>query len=355
MKKNIKKLTLKDVAERLQVSTATISNAFNRPDQLSASLRDNILQECEKMGYFGPNAAARSLRTGRTGIVGIVLSDDLSYSLTDPVANQFLQGLAEVFEAHEYNMLLLSSNEEQQDAQSRMQSSMVDGFIVYGHKPQQCQNAPWLMPHKNIITVDSFIPGTTSVNIENHQGAYAIARHALAHQPKAVAIMGLSLLNTDRVCRVRDDELYDRAASISIQRLQGYEQALQEHGLAASPEYIWNIPVNSHKLAYQAAREALSMAQRPELLLCMSDCIAIASVQAALHMGLRVPEDIQVVGFDGIAESANIHPSITTIHQQTVTKGRVAAEVFLGLREAKDVILDTELVIRESCPSAASG
>ena len=201
MTKNIKKLTLKDVAERLEVSTATISNAFNRPDQLSATLRENILSECEKMGYFGPNAAARSLRTGRTGIVGIVLSDDLSYSLTDPVANQFLKGMAEVFEANEYNMLLLSSDQVEQDAQSRMQSSMVDGFIVYGHKPQQCINAPWLMPNKNIITVDSFIPGTTSVNIENHSGAYRIASHALKHKPDAVAILGLSLLATDRVCR----------------------------------------------------------------------------------------------------------------------------------------------------------
>jgi len=351
MTKNIKKLTLKDVAERLDVSTATISNAFNRPDQLSANLRENILSECEKMGYFGPNAAARSLRTGRTGIVGIVLSDDLSYSLTDPVANQFLKGMAEVFEANEYNMLLLSSDQVEQDAQSRMQSSMVDGFIVYGHKPQQCINAPWLMPNKNIITVDSFIPGTTSVNIENHSGAYRIARHALTHKPKNVAILGLSLLDTDRVCRVREDEMFDRAASISIQRLHGYFEALKEQDILVSSEHIWNIPENSHKLAYQAAREALTMANRPQLLLCMSDCIAIAAVQAALHMGLRVPEDLQVVGFDGIAESENIHPSITTIHQQTVEKGRVAAEVFLGLREVKDVVLEAELVIRESCPS----
>lgn len=352
MKKGTKKLTLKDVADKLEVSTATISNAFNRPDQLSVNLRESILNECEKMGYFGPNAAARSLRTGRTGIVGIVLSDDLSYSLTDPVANQFLKGIAEVLEANEYNMLLLSSDVIEQDAQSRMQSSMVDGFIVYGHKPQHCHNAPWLMPNKNIITVDSFISGTTSVNVENHGGAYAIAKHALAHKPKHVAILGLSLVDTDRVCRIREDELFERAASISIQRLHGYFEALKEQQITVSPESIWNIPENNHKLAYQATREALTMYNRPQLLLCMSDCIAIAAVQAALQMGLRVPEDLQVVGFDGIAESENFHPSITTIHQQTVEKGRIAAEVFLGLREAKDVILETELIVRESCPLA---
>lgn len=355
MKKHTKKLTLKDVAQLLNVSTATISNAFNRPDQLSVTLRENILEACERVGYFGPNAAARSLRTGRTGIVGIVLSDDLSYSLTDPVANQFLKGMADIFQDYDYNMLLLSASDKgQQDAQSRMQSSMVDGFVVYGHKPQQCSNAPWLMPNRNIITVDSFISGTTSVNVENHKGAYEIACHALAHQPQSIAILGLSLLDTDRVCRIREGELFDASASISIQRLHGYFQALEEYDRHLPPECIWNIPENTHEMAYQAAREALTMADRPQLLLCMSDRIAIAAVQAALKMGLRVPEDLLVVGFDGIAESENFHPSITTVHQQMVEKGRIAAQVFLGLHEAKDVVLETELIIRQSCPAVTS-
>ncbi|MEO1204134.1 MAG: LacI family DNA-binding transcriptional regulator, partial [Pseudomonadota bacterium] len=92
------RLTLRDMASRLGVSTATISNAFNRPDQLSRQLRERILDECHTAGYLGPNAAARSLRTGRTGIIGVMLSNYLSYSFSDPVAQQFLQGLSEVFE-----------------------------------------------------------------------------------------------------------------------------------------------------------------------------------------------------------------------------------------------------------------
>lgn len=351
MKTTIKKLTLKDVALQLDVSTATISNAFNRPDQLSAALRENILKQCEEMGYYGPNAAARSLRTGRTGIVGIVLSDELSYSLSDPVANQFITGMAEVFEANDYNMLLLSATEAGQDVQTRMQSSMVDGFIVYGHKPQQYQNAPWLDARKNVVTVDSAIPGTPSVNVTNEKGAYDIAKHALVHQPQHIAILGLALLDTDRVCRIRDDELFDAAASISIQRLAGYRQALREADIELQSELIWNIPHNDHKLAYQAAREALTMANRPQLLLCMSDRIALAALQTALHMGIRVPEELQVVGFDGIPESETFHPSITTVYQQTVSKGQIAAEIFLGLRESKDVELETELIVRESCPA----
>ena len=347
--KTTRRLTLKDVAARLNVSTATISNAFNRPNQLSTELRNSILQECEDIGYFGPNAAARSLRTGRTGIVGIVLSDKLSFSVSDAVASQLLRGIAEVLDDAEYNMLLLSSHE--QDIQNRMQASMVDGFIVYGHRPQQYANAPWSISSKQTIAVDSFIEGCASVNVENFQGAKDIANHALRHKPKAVAILGLTLINSDRVCRIYDEEeLFNNAAVISEQRLKGYFSALEENDYQIPSENIWNIPTNTHKLAYQAAREALQMQNRPTLLLCMSDLIAIAAVQVALQMGLRVPEDLHVVGFDGIPESANLHPSITTVHQQNVEKGRIAAELFLGLREAKAEVLKTELIIRESCP-----
>lgn len=343
-----RRLTLKDVAARLNVSIATISNAFNRPDQLSAELRANILEECEKLGYFGPNAAARSLRTGRTGIVGVVLTDKLSFSVSDAVASQFLQGVAEVLDSAEYNMLLLSIHD--QAMQHRMQSSMVDGFIIYGHKPALLENAPWLSQQKHTVEVDSFATNGASVNVDNFQGAKDIANHALRHKPNRVAILGLALLNTDRVCRTLEGESFENAADISIRRLRGYFAAMEKHGYEVEAENIWNIPINEHRLAYQAAREALQMVNRPQLFLCMSDVIAIATVQAALHLGLRVPEDMHVVGFDGIAESANLHPSITTVHQQTVEKGRIAAELFLGQREAKSVVLKTELIVGESCP-----
>ena len=94
------KLTLKSVAKTLGVSTATISNAFNRPDQLSVALRQKILQACHELGYFGPNKAAQSLRKGSSGIVAVILSDSLEYMVSDPVASQFLQGVSRELERH---------------------------------------------------------------------------------------------------------------------------------------------------------------------------------------------------------------------------------------------------------------
>ncbi|NIB40771.1 substrate-binding domain-containing protein, partial [Pseudomaricurvus alkylphenolicus] len=101
---------------------------------------------------------------------------------------------------------------------------------------------------------------------------------------------------------------------------------------------------------YQAAKEALTSKQRPEVLLCMSDRIALAALQAARHLNLRVPEDVKITGFDDIPESHTQHPTLTTVHQQSKDKGTVAAEIFLGMREEKSIVIPTELMIRESCP-----
>ena len=344
-----RRLTVKRMAEMLNVSTATISNAFNRPDQLSEARRRWILEECRRVGYMGPNAAARSLRTGRTGNVGVMLADNLAYSLTDPVASEFLHGLAEVFDRRQMNMLLLSSREDDEH-RSRLQESMVDGFIVYGWL-QEGRTYDRLLQHgKPMVAVDFDLEGCTWVNIDNYAGARGSAEHALKQVPETVAILGLRLVDTDQVCRVGDQELFNEKRAISVRRLNGYTDALAAEGRQVPSELIWSVPVNTHQVAYQAAREALTSSPRPDLLLCMSDRIALAAIQVALQMGLKVPEDVRVVGFDGIPEGANLHPSLTTVYQQSAEKGRTAARLFLGEQEDRNVLLPTCLEIRESCP-----
>jgi len=335
------------MAGKLGVSTATISNAFNRPNQLSSQLRERILKVCMESGYPGPNAAARSLRTGRTGIVGIMLSNYLSYSFTDPVAQQFLQGLSEVFEESEYSLLMMPSRDHVKRVHGY--ESFVDAFILYG-PPQQKTLDQLLRQHKSIITVDFEIDGYVSVNIDNYAGAKACADHALQGESGPVAILGLRLITANRVCRIQTDELFDENNIITIHRLRGFLDAANQIGLKIPAERIFHIPDNTHTLGYQAAQEALTRSPRPRVLLCMSDRIALAAIQAARHLNLRVPEDVRITGFDDIPEAATQHPSLTTVHQRSIDKGRIAAEIFQGIRLEKSVELPTELVVRESCP-----
>lgn len=347
MRTKSRNLTLKDMAEHLCVSTATVSNAFNCPSQLSKELREHILAECRALGYLGPNAAARSLRTGRTGIIGVTLSNYLSYTFTDPVANQFLQGLAEIFEAREYSLLIMPSRDHMKEVKGY--ESFVDGFIVYG-PPQQQTLERLIHQHKSIITVDFEIDGYLSVNVDNYSSARDCAAHALKTAPRQIAVLGLRMIDCNRVCRIHEQQLFDGQCTITVQRLQGFIDAVEACGASLPGERIWHVPDNTHVLGYQAAREALMCSPRPDLLLCMSDRIALAAIQAARHLDLKVPEDVRITGFDDIPEAGTQHPTLTTVHQQSVGKGRTAAEIFLGIEEEKSVVLPTELMVRESCP-----
>ncbi len=348
----VAKLTLKDVAAKIGVSTATISNAFSRPDQLSAGLRQKILSECEAMGYYGPNAAARSLRTGRTGIIGVVLSDRISYSVTDPVASHFLEGVGEVLDRYHYNLLLLSAGSLEAGNGSARLSFMGDGLILYGL--QHCQPHGLRLPTKNVVTVDFTWEDFPSVTVDNRGGARQVASHAFAHKPNRVAVLGLRMLEDARIQRLRNSADLQETTPVSYQRWLGFMDAAENLGVDIPASNIWHVPENIHHYAYQAARDALSLRPRPDLLLCMSDRIALAAIQAVMRLGLKVPEDVKVVGFDGISAGANFHPSLTTVHQFNVEKGRQAVEMLLGHKHKDSVQLDTELIIRESCPESDS-
>ena len=341
------RLTLKEMARRLDVSTATVSNAFNRPSQLSAELRERILSECREAGYAGPNAAARSLRTGRTGIVGVMLSNYLSYSFSDPIANQFLQGLAEVFERRDYNLLIVPSRDNVAQAQGI--EAFVDGFIIYGPPEPEKLNRLMLQP-KSVITVDFTLAGCVSVNIDNRESARLCAEHALRHGATSVSILGLRIVDANRVCRVSNRKLFDEDTTIAVQRLRGFQDAAAAANVTVPEERIWHIPDNTHELAYQAAREALMCAPLPKVLLCMSDRIGLAAIRAARHLNLKVPDDVRITGFDDIPEAGSQEPSLTTVHQQSIDKGRIAAEIFVGEREETSVVLPTEIIVRASCP-----
>ncbi|WP_244272223.1 LacI family DNA-binding transcriptional regulator [Halomonas aestuarii] len=128
-----RRITLKDLARELGVSTASVSNAFNRPDQLSPKLRERILSEARRLGYSGPDAMARSLRTGRSRIIAVILAESLTYSLNDAVSSELLSGIAEVLDTRGHTLLLLSGR--QSSASVPGASSIADGFIIYGLMP----------------------------------------------------------------------------------------------------------------------------------------------------------------------------------------------------------------------------
>lgn len=333
------------MSTQLGVSTATVSNAFNRPDQLSAKLRERILREAAELGYYGPNLAARTLRRGQSEVIGVMLLDSLKYSLSDPVASQLLQGIAEVLVERNKHMLLLSSHLDAN--QQRGAESLPDGFILYGAVNQG--SFEYIMKTgKPVVVVDFEYNQTASVNINNEGGAYQVAKLALERKNAQVAVLGLRLVETDRVCRLVNADLEVESQEISRSRLEGYLRAADEKDVNIAAQSIWHVPVNESEFAEIAAREALTSSPRPNVLLCMSDIIALSAMRAAKELGLKVPEDVSITGFDDIPESSRSEPTLTTVCQQSIEKGRVAARMLLDGDHKENVVLETRLVQRDS-------
>jgi DNA-binding LacI/PurR family transcriptional regulator len=335
MKKN--KLTLKDVALELGVSTATISNAFNRPDQLSAKKRAEILTACKKIGYDGPNKAAQILRKGRSNIIALVTADSIDYTVSDPVASTFIRGVTQILRDEKKHMLLYAGDSES----IRDVVDFVDGFICYGAPRNEALADEINRQHKPVVAVDFDMPGRPTVNIDNESAAYDVAKLAVKACDRA-AILGLRLIDSSTTCRVYDTPLLDLQHSISHRRLDGYIKALNEVGIEISNDWVWHIPESQGHYARQAAREVLSSHPRPNVIMCMSDIIALELLQTAISMGIRVPEELRITGFDGIEEAARTRPNLTTVCQFSVDKGKVAAEMLLN-NDEKSRILPYEI------------
>ncbi len=284
--------TLKSIAKELGVSNATVSNAFNRPDQLSAKRRDDILAACKTLGYYGPNKAAQSLRSGTFNIVALVLPDNLN-NVVD----------------------------------------FVDGFICYGRPRNNALVEQLKTVSKHVVTIDFDIARNASVNINNEQASYEIAKHVLKNQSDKVAILGLRLLDENVLCRVYEHHEFETGQSISHQRLRGYQRALSEANITVADDRIWNIPESSERFANIAAKEVLSASPRPNVIICMSDLIALATMREAIKQGIKIGEELRIVGFDGIDEAARFVPRLTTIHQNSQEKGVMAAELFISKEE----------------------
>lgn len=342
----MKKLTLKSVAEELGVSTATISNAFNKPNQLSKAKRSEILSRCEELGYSGPNKAARSLRRGKTGIIGIVLADTIAYSVDDSIASSFIGGVSQCLEQQQQQLLLVSGAGDDLNGVN----DFVDGYICYGSPTNPKLIEALKKTIKPVITVDFNIDGYPSVNVDNAEACYQIAKRTL--QPDdSVAVIGLRLIESKITCRIYDTPMIDPVTSICRRRLMGYEKAFAEHNINFAYGQLWSIPENIEAYASRAAKEVLSIQPRPSVVFCMSDMIAVYFIREALALGLSIPDDIRVVGFDGSSEGQRFNPNLTTVVQNSEAKGELAAQMLLGNSE-EEKILPFSIHYGESCEKA---
>ena len=345
------RVTLKTIADHVGVSRMTVSNAFSRPDQLSAKLRDRILAVADELGYVGPDPTARALASGTAGTVGLLLSDTLTYALTDEVAMAFLAGIAKELTPTGLSLTLLSATPQETVMPAR--DIAIDGALVYACNPDAAA-IDWLKRRGlPLVFVDQVpAPGIASINIDDRLGARAAAQHIidLGHRRVAIVTAG-----AEGKFGVVTDPLETATAYPERQRLLGWFDALDAAGI--KPTVIRQPHADAQDSGYFAAQTLLQNRSRPTAILCFSDALARGVIRAIQDAGLDVPKDVSVVGFDDNPLAARTRPALTTVRQDADAKGRAAAAALAGAIErakthpggrGRHVVLPTELVIRDS-------
>lgn len=342
------RVTLQTIAQHVGVSRMTVSNAFSRPDQLSEELRAKILSVAEELGYGGPDPAARALARGRTGVIGMVLTSSPRDAFADDVAVGFVRAVAGSLADAGYSLVLLHSSQDVGVVPAR--DIAMDGAIVYSCGPAVSAYAALRERRLPIVNVEgSPLPGVLDVGIDNSSGAFQAADHLIALGHTRIAIIAAAL-DADGAPASESSRL--TASPTIAGRMDGWMRALDRAGIV--PELV-----GTPGLAIDAVlRERIDrmLDDPPTAVLAFSDLAALEVMERARKRGIRVPEQLSVVGFDDNPLAARVSPALTTVRQDIDAKGEAAVRALLGLLRGEDVEspppLPTELVVRDSTAQA---
>ncbi len=329
-----RRATLASLAAELKVSRTTISNAYNRPDQLSADLRERVLATAKRLGYPGPDPVARSLRTRRAGAVGLLITEPLTYSFSDPAALNFVAGLAESCEEAGQGLLLVAAGpgRDVSDGTNAVLSAGVDGFVVYAAADDDPYLQTVLQRHVPVVVVDQpkDVPGASRVCIDDRAAMREMADYVvgLGHHEIGLLTMRLGERRVgDQTSRLVTADRLQSSAFPRPERADRRGARRDGGGRAGSgPAHRGRESRTPARLPVRAAAElALQTNPRITALMCTADVLALSAMDYLRAHGIYVPGQMTVTGFDGIPEALN--RGLTTVSQPTLEKGKHAGRL----------------------------
>ena len=350
-----RRATLARIAEELDVSAMTVSNAYNHPERLSGALRDRIFETAGRLGYNGPDPVGRSLRRQRTDVVGVLYSNPLSYAFDDPAAVAFLGGLSSATEGADLGLLLVPAAgpaSGKRDPRAAAQAA-VDGFVVYSMSDREELLGAALDRRLPTVVVDQpFKQGVPFVGVDDEAAARTAAGHLLQLGHRRFAVVSFALSPDVRDGLANPTRQEEAAFRVSRMRLRGYRTALEEAGLPWSKVPVYECPGSSGEYGLGAAAALLSSEHGPTAILVTSDRLALGVIAWSAQSGLCVPGDVSVVGFDDIPTAATADPPLTTVRQDHTEKGLLAGRMLISRLRKEDPPntgpLETSLVVRGS-------
>ncbi|GGQ50296.1 LacI family DNA-binding transcriptional regulator [Couchioplanes azureus] len=334
------KPTSSDVAAAAGVSRSAVSFAFNNPQRISAATRQRILAVAEEIGY-APHTLARMLQAGATHSLGVLLPQRLARVLENPYYSRLLMGVGQVCDQEGYTMLL--SPPLRDSVLEAIPYAAVDGFIVCGLETDRGEVAELVRRGIPFVLIDSDrYENAPSVDVDDHGGARDVARYLLGLGHRRIAVLSIGPAPDAAVRGYRGPV---------ARRLDGIAEALAGAGLTMADVRLAEVPVTRAD-GYRATMTLMAGEDPPTAVLALSDVLAYGAVDALRELGIDVPGQVSVTGFDDLAESAWFRPRLTTVRQPIVSKGRTAADFLISAIRGQDQhphqSLGTSLIVRES-------
>jgi LacI family transcriptional regulator len=329
----------KIIARLVGVSSATVSRVINNDPRVSKETFERVQKVIADMGYV-PNTIAKSLRVKKTRTVGFVVPD-----IGNPFFPEVLRGIEEVCVAHKYHIILGNTNEDRETEREIVQhlrekrvdgmlmilvdetGSTVKGTSAYGNS--EC----------SVVFIDRHVEGycADSVLIDNFGGSFNAASYLLElGHTKVSVIHG------------------PRNVTPGIERLRGFLHAFEVAGLAVRPEYIREGDFRTRS-GYALARELMALPDPPTAIFCGNNLMTIGAFEALRVVGVQIPEQVSLVGFDDFLLAKYLTPPLTVVDRPMADMGRIAAELLIARIEqrdrtvAKKIMLPTRLEVRQSC------
>lgn len=328
--------TIRDIAKEAGVSVSTVSRVLNNSGYCSSETRMKV--ERAAVDYY-PNIIAQEMVKGSSKVIGVMVSHTAEYFFQNPFYSEVLLGICDALKEKQYRLLLLM-NEKKVDLVKLFYHRQIEGLLLMSAKMDD--NMLEYLQEKKLRFVligdyhECSLP-IVKVDIDNEKYAYEAVSYLVGIGHKRIGYISGPLSN-----------------GACYTRMQGYRKALEDCGIQVKEEYIQICDSGTEREALNAAKKLLYMPERVTAVFGFNDTVAISVYKAAEDLGLSVPEDISVVGFDDSKIASYVSPTLTTVSQPSYEKGYGAAQVLLDIVENGNVTkplpaLSCYMVFRKSC------
>ena len=306
-------VTVKDIAKKAGVSHSTVSRALHGNPLISEETKQRIQQIAVELGYL-PSAAARTLKTNRSQVLGVVLS-----SIDDPFFSEILQGIEEITQSSGYSLFIAAAHRDPKREREIVQAMVehhADGVIICSTSFSEERSRQFLQYGVPMVVVNNQAVEDFRYSIyhDDIDGSRQVTRHLIGLGHTRIAYIGNSA-----------------SGRTTLDRLTGFRQEMGAAGLAVPAPYVYEALGGGTEDGISVAKHFLSLPERPTALVCYNDMLAMGVMKGLQQAGLRVPEDISITGFDNIVFSAYTNPPLTTLDQPKRFIGAEAARLLLEL------------------------